>query len=179
MPTYHRWKSDGSTYFFTVVTHRRRPWFDRPDCRRFLARAFREARRRLPFDIDAVVLLPEHLHVIMKPADGVDYSAVWRLIKTLFTQRLLATLRQTDSARAGRRPHERSVWQRRFLEHTIRDEGDWQQHVDYIHLNPVKHGHVDDPRGWPWSSIHRYIKNEWLDPNWPGSSPVDLPDAPE
>ncbi len=70
MPTYHRWKAGGATCFFTVVTHGRRPWFDDPNCRRLLSSAFREARRRWPFDIDAVVLLPEHLHVIMKPADG-------------------------------------------------------------------------------------------------------------
>ena len=133
----------------------------------------------MPFTIDAIVLLLDHSHVLMTPADDVDYSALWRLIKTSFTQRLLPALPAHDPARSGRRTHERSVWQRRFYEHLIRGEGDRQRHVDYIHLNPVKHGLVDDPRAWAWSSIRCFIRRGWLDPAWPGDSPVALPDVPE
>ncbi len=175
MPTYVRWKDTGTTYFFTLVIHRRRPWFADAEHRLLLGHAFRETRRRFPFEVDAIVLLPDHLHVVMCPADGVDYSDLWRLVKTTCTRRVVAGLRNNDPALGGRRRGERSVWQRRFVEHTIRDEEDWRRHVDYIHLNPVKHGFVENPRDWPWSSIHRFIRKGWLDPAWPGGSPVQLP----
>lgn len=183
MPVYRRWKADGSTYFFTAITYHRRRWFMRSECRRWLGHSFREARRRLPFKIGAIVLLPDHLHLLMTPADCVDYSAIWRLIKTLFTRRLLTGIEShgSDSAHSlvGRRANERAVWQRRFYEHTIRNEEDWLRHIDYIHLNPVKHGLVQDPFDWPWSSIHRFVRKGWLDPKWPGSSPVVLPEVVE
>lgn len=119
----------------------------------------------------------------MTPADRVDYSAIWRLIKTLFTRRVLGGIESHGDALArslvGRRANERAVWQRRFYEHTIQNEEDWHRHVDYIHLNPVKHGFVQDPFDWPWSSIHQFVRRGWLDPKWPGSSPVALPEVVE
>jgi len=77
-----------------------------------------------------------------------------------------------QSGKQGRR----GVWQPRYWEHRIRDDGDYERHRDYIHLNPVTHGYVARPEDWPWSSFHRHVKMGWLDPHWPGSSPVDLPE---
>ncbi len=99
----------------------------------------------MPYEVDAARLLPDHLHILMRPADTLDYSTLWRLIKTLFTQRVQGTLAQGDAALQGRRIGERGIWQRRFYEHTIRDEEDWGRHMDYIHFNPVKHGWVRLP----------------------------------
>jgi len=179
MPTYLRWKLTGATYFFTIVTHERTPWFRHPHHRRLLGASFRATRRRIPFEVDAVVLLPDHLHILIRPAELVDYSALWRLVKTEFTRRLIQTTKPGDAPCPRRRPGERSVWQRRFYEHTIRNEGDWGRHVDYIHWNPVKHGLVQRPSDWTWSSIHRYIRMGGLEPDWPTRRTLSLPDIPE
>jgi putative transposase len=133
----------------------------------------------MPFEIDAVVLLPDHLHILMRPLDGTDYSALWRLIKTRFSQSVTRALSASDPAVAGRRAGERGIWQRRFYEHTIRDGDDWGRHMDYIHFNPVKHGLVESPSDWPWSSLHRYVRRGWLDRDWPGGNKISFPKVPE
>lgn len=193
MPSYLRWKITGATYFFTVVTYRRRCLFADARNRRFLGASFREARESLPFEIDAAVLLPDHLHVLMRPAECVDYSALWRLIKTLFTRRLLSdrdgasrcTLPVAENRASrcilkdGRRRGEASVWQRRFFEHTIRDQEDWGRHVDYIHWNPVKHGLVARPQDWKWSSVHRYIREGLQVPDAEYMRNIEVPAAGE
>ncbi len=176
MPNYVRWREDGASYFFTVVTHRRRRVFNDPLARRILGRAFVEVRRRWPFEMFACVLLPDHLHCIWTlPAGDDDFPKRWSSIKRLFTKAYVESggeVALVTASRAKRR--EQGVWQPRYWEHRIRDETDWYQHRDYIHLNPVKHSLVDDPRDWPWSSIHRHVLLGWPHPNWPGSSPRDL-----
>ena len=186
MPRYLRWKINEATYFFTVVTQRRRPLFSDSRCRRWLGASFRKARTVLPFEIDAVVLLPDHLHVLMRPLDGVDYSKLWRRIKSTFTAQVLSVKEKEAAQRAalkeigrGRRRGEADIWQRRFYEHTIRDEYDWGRHVDYIHWNPVKHSLVRRPQDWKWSSIHRYIAKGLLVPDWPSGKEPDLPNVLE
>jgi len=180
MPNYVRWRAAGASYFFTVVVYRRRRLFDDSLARRLLKRALVETRRRWHFDMFACVLLPDHLHCLWTLPDGDDdFPVRWANIKRLFTK---AYLEQGGKAlpvtanRAGR--HERGVWQPRYWEHRIRDETDWYEHRDYIHLNPVKHGYVREPNDWAWSSLHRHIRLGWLDPNWPGGSPVRVPEVP-
>ena len=127
----------------------------------------------------ACVVLPDHLHCLWTLPDADDdFPVRWANIKRIFTQ---AYLRDGGSAlpvsenRATH--HERGVWQPRYWEHRIRDQVDWYQHRDDIHLNPVEHGYVRQPKDWPWSSFHRHVRLGWLDPNRPGSSPVDLPEV--
>jgi putative transposase len=67
------------------------------------------------------------------------------------------------------RKRERGIWQRRYWEHTLRDEDDFAQHVDYIHFNPVKHGHVERVRAWPFSSFHRMVRLGLYPATWAGS----------
>lgn len=179
MPNYVRWRETGASYFFTVVTYRRRRLFARASARRLLNRAMVECRVRFPFNMFACVLLPDHLHCLsMLPEGDDDFPVRWANIKRRFTQAYLSgggrELPVSDN-RASH--HERGVWQSRYWEHRIRHEKDWLMHRDYIHLNPVKHGYVDEPRDWPWSSFHRHVRLGWLDPNWPGSSPVALPEV--
>jgi putative transposase len=199
MPRYLRWKINEATYFFTVVTQRQRPLFAERQNRRWLRASFQMAHRALPFEIDAIVLLPDHLHVLMRPLEGVDYSKVWRKIKSTFTNHVLRR-QQTGASKddapylggkgasngdapygfgRGRRKGEADVWQRRFYEHTVRDENDWGRHVDYIHWNPVKHGLVRRPQDWRWSSIHRYITKGLLVPDWPSGKDFDFPQVQE
>lgn len=177
MPTYVRWREAGATYFFTVVTYHRRRIFTDQAVQRLLRDSLVSVRRRLPFDLLAFVLLPEHLHCIWSMPDGDDdFPTRWRQIKALFTR---AYLRAGGSDREvtpqERHQGRRGIWQPRYWEHRIRDEKDYLQHRDYIHLNPVRHGYVERPEEWPWSSFHRHVRVAWLDPHWPGSSPVDLP----
>ena len=68
----------------------------------------------------------------------------------------------------------KAVWQRRFWEHTIQDEEDWRRHMDYIHYNPVKHGYVDSPKDWPYSSFHQCVQLGWFTAEWSTSEPALL-----
>lgn len=168
MSDYRRYFVPGGTFFFTLVTHHRAPLFANESARTILGDTMRECFRRYPVDVIAIVLLPEHLHTIWALRPGDDrYSFRWRWIKREFTREWLARggteQRRTLSQSLERR---RGIWQRRFWEHTIRDESDLEAHFDYIHFNPVKHGHVPSPKDWPWSSFHRYVASGHYNLNW-------------
>ena len=175
MPNYRRWRVEGGVYFFTIVTHQRRPILTTAVGRRFLRHAMIEARRRRPFEQLGIVLLPEHIHMIWRLPDGdVDYSIRIGAIKESFTRDYLASGGAEGASTPGRRRQRyRGVWQKRFIEHCIRDWADFKRHLDYIHANPVKHGHVEYPRQWSWSSFHRYRRMGWYENDWCGR--VDLP----
>jgi putative transposase len=131
-----------------------------------LRTAFREVRRRHPFTIDAMVVLPDHLHAVWTLPEGdADFATRWRQIKSAFSRRLPAGER-ISASRAAK--GERGIWQRRYWEHTIRDESDFARHIDYIHINPVKHGLVTRVRDWPSSSFHRLVKLGVYPEDWAG-----------
>jgi putative transposase len=136
MVRYRRNHMPGGTFFFTVTLadRRARLLVENID---LLRAAFRTARSERPFAIDAIVVLPEHLHVVMTlPSGDADFSGRWRRIKGYFSSALLRS-----STPIARRPNsELALWQSRFWEHTIGDDDDFARHVDYIHYNPVKHG---------------------------------------
>jgi putative transposase len=164
MVGYRRNFVPGGTYFFTVtlVDRNSKILVDRID---LLRGAFRVTRRERPFVIDAIVILPDHLHAIfsLPPGDS-DFPGRWRRIKGHFSSALIES-----STELKRRPNgDLALWQRRFWEHTIRDENDFARHVDYIHFNPVKHGLVQRVRDWPYSSFHRYVNDEVLPSDWAG-----------
>ncbi len=168
MSEYRRIYVPGSTYFFTVVTHRRRPLFTQDAARRFLRNSFREVRSRRPFRLDAICLLPDHLHCLWTlPPNDADFSRRWQEIKGGFSKDMI---RRGGISRRARpslaRKGEVEVWQRRFWDHCIRDEGDFRRHFDYIHYNPVKHGLVRRPLDWPWSSFARYVGLGCYAPEW-------------
>ena len=155
MTAYRRNLVAGGTYFFTLnLADRRFPLLT--DNIGLLRAAFRYTRHRHPFTIDAIVILPDHLHSLWTlPAGDSDFSTRWRLIKTTFSR----GLRPGERVSASRsRKCERGVWQRRFWEHTIRDSSDFARHVDYIHFNPVKHGYVKRVQDWPFSSFHHMVR---------------------
>ena len=142
---YRRAIVPGGTFFFTLVTYRRRPILASDEAIGALRDAFRSVRHSRPFDIDAIVVMPDHLHCIWTlPPDDADFSTRWRLVKTRFTKHCPDTLRRIPDA-ARQRKGEQAVWQHRYWEHQIRDEADFTRHADYIHYNPVKHGLVRSP----------------------------------
>ena len=179
MPTYVRWREEGATYFFTVVTYRRQRILTKEDCRRILREAIASVRVRLPFEMPAFVILPDHLHCLWSlPKSEDDFPARWRQIKAIFTHEYLSSGgRDWDVTQQSRHQDRRGIWQPRYWEHRIRDDRDYERYRDYIHLNPVMHGYVANSEDWPWSSFHRHVQLGWLDPHWPGSSPVDLPEV--
>jgi len=166
MVLYRRNFVPGGTYFFTLTLADRRSSLlvDRVGV---LRAAFRRTRQERPFGIDAIVVLPDHLHAVLTlPPDDADYPGRWRLIKTLFSNGVLAT----DGTVRRHRNGELALWQRRFWEHTIRSEDDFARHVDYIHFNPVKHGLVSRVRDWPHSSFHRHVRQGALSMDWAGDA---------
>jgi putative transposase len=171
---YRRDDTEGATYFFTVVTHRRRPWFAERARIDTLRSAFAAERKRRPFNVDAIVILPDHIHSIWTLPEGdADFSIRWRNIKSAFTAHIQPEQRPAPSA-SRRRQSEQGIWQRRFWEHRIRDDADFARHVDYIHYNPVKHGYARVPVDWPYSSIHRYLRAGILPSDW-GCGDIDIP----
>jgi len=161
----------GSTFFFTVVAYRRRPIFCDPLIRASLHQAIRFVRSTRPFVIDAWVLLPDHMHCIWTlPDDDADYSNRWFAIKRFVSSGAGRELHDPALLTASRRKHwESTIWQRRFWEHQIRDETDFERHMDYIHFNPVKHTYVKQVRDWPHSTFHRYVREGVYPDDWGGT----------
>jgi putative transposase len=174
---YRRAKITGGTYFFTLVTHHRRSFLCEDVSIDLLRESFRYVMQRHPFEIDAAVILPEHLHCIWTLPEGdSDYSMRWRLIKTFFSRRCGSDVKGQVSA-SRRHKKEQAVWQRRFWEHCIRDERDWFRHVEYIHYNPVRHGLVKAPRDWKYSSFHRFVKEGKYDLMWGADTSLEMEDG--
>jgi putative transposase len=173
MPRYVRAFQPGGTFFFTLVTYRRRPLFDGEHNIARLRAAVAAVRRERAFDLLAAVILPDHLHWIIRLPEG-DTDFSWRIgrIKTRFTRSLgtsaaSETCEPIESSSASRRKHRESdVWQRRFWEHTLRDEDDLHQHLDYIHYNPVRHRLVACPHRHKASSFHTWARRNFYPSDW-------------
>ena len=167
MPEYRRIEAQGATVFFTVVTHRRRPFLANDDSARLLRRSFTAVKRKHPFELDAIVILPDHMHTIWTlPPHDPDFSIRWSLLKRDTDSFLETGGQEADRPASRRKRRERGVWQRRFWDHVIRDEEDLGRHLDYIHYNPVKHRHVQCPHAWPYSSFHRWVERGIYASDW-------------
>jgi putative transposase len=168
MAEYRRYFVAGGTYFFTIVTYRRRPLFaDRRNVQR-LRDAIGEVKRDQPFEIQAAVVLPDHLHFIWTLPPGDDrYSKRIGRIKVLFTRSWHDTQEPPQDLSLSRRKHRESdVWQRRFWEHVIRDEREFERCLDYLHYNPVKHGLATCPHLWEASSFCTWVQRGLYEPHW-------------
>ena len=164
MTNYRRAHIPGATWFFTVNLAERRKNRLLLENIDVLRQVFRQIRTRHPFAIDAIVVLPEHLHCVWTLPDGdSDYKMRWALIKAGFSRQIPRGERRSESrVKRG----ERGIWQRRYWEHMIRDDRDFERHVDYIHWRPVKHGWVKRAEDWPHSSFHAYSRRGLYPPDW-------------
>jgi len=153
MSNYRRYYVPGGTWFFTVnLQNRQSDLLTRHIDKLRAALSFVKSRR--PFLINAWVILPDHMHCIWTlPENDSDYSSRWRDIKKTFTRALA----------------QRDVWQPRFWEHTLRNEEDYRRHMDYIYINPVKHGYVSRVSDWPWSTFHRDVREGIYPVDWAGN----------
>jgi putative transposase len=187
MTNYRRNFVPGGSFFFTVNLANRQSRLLIENIDRLRA-AFREVRAKHPFTIDAIVVLPDHLHAIWTLHDGdTDFSMRWRQIKSAFSRSLspnVGWVERSETHHAAA-PHserispsrrskgERGIWQRRYWEHALRDENDFARHVDYIHFNPVKHGHVARVADWRYSSFHRMVRLGVYPQDWAGGGGND------
>jgi putative transposase len=163
---YRRSHAKGATYFFTVVTYKRKKILCEDENVKLIREAFKRISTQMPFKIDAFVILPDHIHCIWTLPEGdSDFSTRWRQIKAYFTRNCNEKYKDLRSASMKKR-NAQAIWQRRFWEHQIRDERDFTAHVDYIHYNPVKHGLVKNPVDWEFSTFQRYVKEGIYTEDW-------------
>jgi len=165
MPNYRRAFVPGGCWFFTVnLLDRRRSLLT--ENIGALRETMRIVKARHPFTIDAMVILPDHIHAVWTlPPGDTDFSLRWRLIKIGFAQAVPNTERRSD---VRRQRGERAIWQRRFWEHLIRGEEDFRRHIEYCYINPVKHGLVRRVNDWPNSSFHRDVRALLFPEDWAG-----------
>jgi len=165
MTNYRRQRIKGGCYFFTVNLADRRQTL-LTDRIAVLREAFRQIQTAHPFTIEAIVIFPDHLHTIWTIPEGDDdFSLRWRQIKAAFSRAVAKGEVLSPSRKAKA---ERGIWQRRFWEHAIRDDADYAAHVDYLHYNPVKHGHVGRVGDWPYSSFSRFVGQGVYPADWGG-----------
>lgn len=170
MPRYRRANVAGASYFFTLVSYRRQAILCDESIRTALRRAIKQVQGLRPFTIDAWVLLPDHLHCVwtLHEGDG-DFAGRWGMIKRKVSLACAKQYRREEWITSSKRKHrESTIWQRRYWEHQIRDEGDLMRHVDYIHYNPVRHGLCERADLWPYSTFHRYVKQGIYPADWGG-----------
>ena len=163
---YRRAWHKGGTYFFTVNCLQRK----NNDCLvrhiALLRAVIAKVKLTHSFTIHAWVVLPEHMHCVIELPEGdADFAKRWMLIKMLFSRALPKNERRSGT-RIQRR--ERGIWQRRYWEHLIKDEKDYQAHMDYVHINPVKHGLVKQVKDWPYSTFHKLVEQDIYPQDWGG-----------
>jgi len=160
MVDYRRIYIKGGCYFFTVVTHHRKQILLENKNTSILRNAFAYTKQKHPFKINAIAVLPDHLHCIWTlPEKDADFSKRWQIIKKQFSL-------NTQS--------EKPIWQPRFWEHAIQDEKDLHNHLDYIHYNPVKHGLVNSPKKWKHSSFEKFVLHGYYENSWGNNEPENI-----
>jgi len=165
---YRRLYTNGATYFFTLITFNRQKIFSNINHVKLLKESILKIKHKYPFSIDAIVILPEHLHCIFTlPEYDHDFSLRIRLFKTDFSKKCnIKYLRTSLDIKSRNSKKEAIIWQRRFWEHQIRDEKDFNLHMDYIHYNAVKHGLTKSPKDWCYSSFLNCVKQGLYNVNW-------------
>jgi len=154
MSNYKRIYLENYSYYITVVTQNRQPILI--DNIELLRDSFRRSKKRYDYVINAIVILPDHIHMIITPKNPKDYSKIIALIKRSFTYGLDMKTKEESKFNLSASSYRRNlsgVWQKRFYEHTIRDEKDYSKILDYISINPIKHGLVKNIEDWKYSSF--------------------------
>ena len=162
---YRRAHIENSKIFITIVTSKRRPiLIENID---LLRNSFKQAKEKIKFEIDAIVILPDHLHMIIQPEDNKIYPEIIKRIKVNFSRNIdTIKIEDYEESESRKNKKEKDIWQRRYWEHTITDEEDLHKYIDYIHYNPVKHGLVKQAKEWEYSTFDKYVKQRLYDENW-------------
>ena len=163
---YRRAWHKGGTYFFTVNLLQRTHNDLLIQHIDILRSVVKKVKSTHPFIIHAWVVLPEHMHCVIElPSDDADFATRWRLIKSGFSKAMPKNERRSN-VRIKR--GERGIWQRRYWEHLIKNDADYQAHMDYVHINPLKHGLVSQVKDWPYSTFHRWVTHGLYPADWAG-----------
>ena len=165
MSNYKRIYLSDCYHFFTVVTANRKAIFAKDENVQLLREAFLYVQSRKPFKIEAICVLPDHLHCIWKLQGDIDFSTRWQMVKTYFSRQIRLRNARFKNIQ---------IWQPRFWEHVIRDNNDFNKHLDYIHYNPVKHGLVNNVDDWPYSSYSKFCDLGYYAKNWGQCEPKSL-----
>ncbi len=167
MPNYHRVYEENRYLFITMVTYNRSSFLIKNID--LLRESFKRSKKKYEYELFGIIVLPDHIHMIIKPEYIKDYSNIIKEVKTYFSKNIdekyISENKKLLSA-SKLKKNEKGVWQRRFWEHTIRDENDLYRHLDYIHYNPVKHKYVDNVIDWKYSSFHKFVGTGFYDKNW-------------
>ena len=151
---YRRIYLDSYSYYLTLVTQGRKPLLiDNIDV---LRHAFKLSKKKYVYDIEAIVILPDHIHMIIRPKISTEYSKIIRHIKRSFVYGLSQEIKEQSKLEISHAKYGRGhagVWQERFYEHTIRDEKDWLEKMEYIKINPIKHNYVENLADWEYTSF--------------------------
>ena len=161
MATFRRVYTQNHPYFITMSTEKRRPiLIENID---ILRQAFAHSKQFFNYKIDSICILPDHLHMVIFPENETEYPNIIKSIKTYFSKNIKQSFQPTQSQSNKR---ELGIWQRRFYEHTIRDDNELERYRNYIHYNPVKHKLVLKASDWEYSSFGRFVKNGFYDETW-------------
>ncbi len=173
MPNYKRVFLDEYCYFLTVVTHKRIPILI--DNIELLRESFKLSKEKYEYTIEAVVILPDHFHIMIRPKTAAQYPKIISRIKQHFSRhcdpKYYRHIPQSKSrTKAGYKP----IWQKKYYEHCVKNDNDYQTRFNYIHYNPVKHGYVKQTKDWPYSSFHQYVKRGFYNKEWGDfTNPID------
>lgn len=162
---YRRAYIENSKIFITMVTNKRRHiLINNID---IIRESIKQIKNKIPFKIEAIVILPDHIHMTIQPQEIKKYPEIIKGIKTHFSRNIDETkLEDYKLTESRKEKKEKDIWQRRYWEHTITDEEDLGKHIDYIHYNPIKHGYVKQPKEWKYSTFKKYVKQGLYDENW-------------
>ena len=162
---YRRLFVKNSYVFITIVTAKRRKiLIDNID---ILRNAFKNTINSFNYEIYAICVLPDLIHMIIKPFDINDYPKIVQQVKRYFSQNIDKNTLDNYSLTSGNvKRKECDIWQHKYWEHTIRDENDLNKHTDYIHYNPLKHKYVNKVSDWDYSSFKKFVQNKLYDINW-------------
>lgn len=163
---YRRLFIEGSCVFLTVVTYDRKKILI--ENIELLKYSFENVKKYFNFEIIAVVVLPDHFHILLKPEKITDYPKIITSIKFYFSKRFNAVGQECPTYKRNK-----NIWQKRYHEHTIRNDDDLNNHLDYIHYNPVKHEQTNNVKDWKYSSFHKFVKSKNYDLNWGSTNDVE------
>jgi putative transposase len=148
--------------FITQVVKERKKIFNKPENIILLKKIIHNVKVLHHFSMLAYVFLPDHFHILIRPTGQSDFSQIMHSIKLNFTRAYKHRSCYTDTLK---------LWQKRFWDHVIRDEKDLENHIHYIHYNPVRHGYTDDISAWEYSSYYSWRKRglyselaKWIEP---------------